>query len=82
MKNNDNSELEDAFDLFDINGDGKITLDELKQVATDLGEDMTEEELKEMLMGASSKNKDKDKDKNSLEVDKHGFVTILKKSNS
>eukprot|EP00344_Euplotes_crassus_P010782 CAMPEP_0197003866 /NCGR_PEP_ID=MMETSP1380-20130617/14913_1 /TAXON_ID=5936 /ORGANISM="Euplotes crassus, Strain CT5" /LENGTH=154 /DNA_ID=CAMNT_0042422477 /DNA_START=13 /DNA_END=474 /DNA_ORIENTATION=+ len=73
-ENNDNSELEDAFALFDINGDGYITLDELKQVATDLGEDMTEEELKEMLMGASSKSKDKDKDKDSLKVDKHGFV--------
>ena len=81
MKNNDNSELEDAFALFDMNNDGFITLDELKQVALDLGEDMTEEELKEMLIGASSKNKDKDR-KSNLEVDKQGFVNILKKSNS
>lgn len=79
MRNNDNSELEDAFALFDVNSDGVITLDELKQVAVDLGEDMTEEELKEMLMGASSKNKDKGK--SNLEVDKQGFVNILKKSN-
>lgn len=76
---NDNSELEDAFALFDVNSDGVITLEELKQVAVDLGEDMTEEELKEMLMGASSKNKDKGK--SNLEVDKQGFVNILKKSN-
>ena len=80
MKNNDNSELEDAFALFDMNNDGVITLDELKQVAVDLGEDMTEEELKEMLIGASSKNKDKGK--SNLEVDRQGFVGILKKSNS
>mmetsp|Transcript_9946 Transcript_9946/g.11274 ORF Transcript_9946/g.11274 Transcript_9946/m.11274 type:complete len:81 (-) Transcript_9946:37-279(-) len=80
MRNNDNSELEDAFALFDVNNDGVITLEELKQVAVDLGEDMTEEELKEMLIGASSKNKDKQK--SNLEVDKQGFVNILKKSNS
>ena len=80
MRNNDNSELEDAFSLFDVNGDGVITLEELKQVALDLGEDMTEEELKEMLKGASSKNKDKSK--GNLEVDRQGFVNILKKSNA
>eukprot|EP00343_Euplotes_focardii_P001456 CAMPEP_0205804112 /NCGR_PEP_ID=MMETSP0205-20121125/6911_1 /ASSEMBLY_ACC=CAM_ASM_000278 /TAXON_ID=36767 /ORGANISM="Euplotes focardii, Strain TN1" /LENGTH=169 /DNA_ID=CAMNT_0053073155 /DNA_START=34 /DNA_END=544 /DNA_ORIENTATION=- len=77
-ENNDNSELEDAFALFDVNNDGVITLEELKQVAVDLGEDMTEEELKEMLIGASSKNKDKQK--SNLEVDKQGFVNILKKN--
>ena len=80
MKNNDNTELEDAFTLFDTDSDGVITLNELKQVAVDLGEDMTEEELKEMLVGASSKNKDKNR--SNLEVDKQGFVNILKKSNT
>ena len=71
MKNNDNTELEDAFTLFDTDSDGVITLNELKQVAVDLGEDMTEEELKEMLVGASSKNKDKNR--SNLEVDKQAF---------
>ena len=74
MRNNDNAEIEDAFTLFDVNNDGVITLDDLRQVAKDLGEDMTEEELKEMIMGANKKN-------DKLEVDKNSFTKILKKSN-
>ena len=74
MKNNDNAEIEDAFTLFDVNNDGVITLDDLRKVANDLGEDMTEEELKEMIMGANKKNE-------KLEVDKTSFIKILKKSN-
>ena len=75
MKNN--SELEDAFELFlgPNNESGVITLEDLRKVAEELEEDMTDEELKEMIMGA---NKGADK----LEVDKRSFVQILKKSNA
>ena len=38
-----------AFGLFDTDGSGSITFEELKRVASELGEAMTEDELQEML---------------------------------
>lgn len=38
-----------VFQLFDENSNGHITLESLKRVARELGEDMSEEELKEMI---------------------------------
>ena len=55
-----NSEIEKAFDLFDINKDGKIDFDDLKQVARELNETMTDEELYEMLAAQSSSGSGKD----------------------
>jgi Ca2+-binding EF-hand superfamily protein len=53
------AELEKAFLLFDLDGDEKISFDDLKQVAKELNENMTDEELREMLAaGGSSKDKD------------------------
>ena len=46
-----------------MDGDGKITFDDLKQVAKELNETMTDEELIEMLAAGSTTSKDsKDKD--------------------
>jgi centrin-1 len=39
--------------LFDVDGDNEISFDDLKKVAEELGEDMTDEELREMLNGAN-----------------------------
>ena len=69
------SELENAFVLFDLDKDGKISFDELKRVAEDLGEDMTDEELKEMIAGANKGDKDG-------YVYRTGFFNILNKSNT
>ena len=55
-----NSEIEKAFALFDVNGDGKIDFDDLKQVAKELNETMTDEELLEMLAAQSSGGSGKD----------------------
>ena len=43
------SVLEEAFALFDIDGNGFISLDELTAVMQSLGKDCTEEDIKEML---------------------------------
>lgn len=42
-------EMMRAFSLFDVDGTGKISLDNLKNVAQQLGEKMTDTELKEMI---------------------------------
>ena len=45
-------EMKKAFDLFDSEGTGKITFDNLKRIATELGENMTDDEIREMLTEA------------------------------
>mmetsp|Transcript_2584 Transcript_2584/g.4334 ORF Transcript_2584/g.4334 Transcript_2584/m.4334 type:complete len:80 (-) Transcript_2584:40-279(-) len=67
-------ELDNAFVLFDIDGDGQISFQDLKAVAIELGEDMTDEELKEMIAGAKG-GKDG-------HVNTTGFFNILQKSNT
>lgn len=48
----DTLELDKLFDEFDIYKEGKISINALKRVAEDLGEDLTVEEIKEMIIGA------------------------------
>ena len=50
-------------------------MDDLKYVAKELGEDMTEEELKEMIHGAN-------KGSENLTVDRKMFENILSSSNA
>jgi len=68
-------ELENAFKLFDIDGDMEISFDDLKKVAVELGEDMTDEELKEMIAGANKGDREGS-------VNQTGFFNILNKSNA
>lgn len=68
-------ELDNAFQLFDIDADGQISFDDLKKVAQELGEDMTDEELKEMIAGAN-------KGEGDGSVSQPGFLNILNKSNA
>ena len=44
-----NSRMRQAFRSFDDDETGAVTFDNLKRVALDLGEDMTDDELKDML---------------------------------
>merc|ERR1712166_241497 len=67
--------LENAFVLFDTDGDGQISFEDLKAVATELGEDMTDEELREMIAGGNKGDKDGS-------VTQSGFFNILNKSNT
>ena len=59
-ENSTDSQIQNAFNLFDINGDNFIDIEDLRKVADELGEMMTEEELVEMLNGASKKGGDEE----------------------
>lgn len=60
-KGNSREDLMKYFDFFDENKDGKITWNELKKVAEYLGEEMSDEEVKEMF--------------NKADLDADGLVT-------
>jgi calmodulin len=69
MKKKDVSQ---TFDLFDLDGSGDITVDNLQEVASSIGENMSREELKEMLdamKGTSGKGADRD-----------AFVTFMRQT--
>lgn len=62
-----------AFRLFDDDNTGKISLKNLRRVARELGETMTDDELQEMIDEA-----DRDGDG---EISEEEFVRIMKKTN-
>lgn len=66
-------EIMKAFRLFDDDQTGKISLKNLKRVARELGETMTDEELQEMIDEA-----DRDGDG---EIGEEDFIRIMKKTN-
>lgn len=66
-------EILKAFRLFDDDETGKITFKNLKRVARELGENMTDEELMEMIEEA-----DRDGDG---EISEEEFLRIMKKTN-
>ena len=66
-------EIKKAFRLFDVDGRGSIGIKDLKRVAKELGENMTEEELTEMVEEAD-RNGDG-------EVTEEDFIRIMKKTN-
>merc|ERR1719296_291147 len=61
-----------AFKLFDDGDTGKISLGDLQRVASELGEKLSKEELKEMIEEADS-------DGDGL-VDQQDFLKIMKKT--
>ena len=66
-------EILKAFRLFDDDNTGKVSLKNLKRVARELGETMTDEELQEMIDEA-----DRDGDG---EISEEEFIRIMKKTN-
>jgi Ca2+-binding EF-hand superfamily protein len=66
-------EILKAFKLFDDDNTGKISFRNLKRVARELGENMTDEELMEMIEEA-----DRDGDG---EINQEEFLRIMKKTN-
>ncbi|KAG2373358.1 hypothetical protein C9374_012224 [Naegleria lovaniensis] len=67
------AEIMKAFRLFDEDDTGYITFANLKRVAKDLGENMTDEELREMIEEADRSN--------SGQISKEDFLRIMKKTN-
>merc|ERR1712096_39913 len=66
-------EMLKAFKLFDDDNTGKISFKNLKRVAKELGESMTDDELQEMIDEA-----DRDGDG---EINEEEFIRIMKKTN-
>lgn len=66
-------EMIKAFRLFDDDETGRITFKNLKRVAKELGEDMTDEELQEMIDEADREG--------TGEVSLDDFMRIMKKTN-
>ena len=66
------TEILKAFELFDKDHNGSISLKDLKAATIELGENLTDDELREMIREA-----DRDFDG---EVGKHEFVEVMKKS--
>lgn len=64
------SGINKIFDLFDDDGTGFINVNNIKRVAKELGETMSQEELIEMLERASSNNK---------EISREDFYNIMTK---
>ncbi|XP_054845602.1 uncharacterized protein LOC129336498 [Eublepharis macularius] len=74
MSEKDNKqEILKAFQLFDTDGTGKISFQNLKAATSELGEDISDEELQEMI-----EEGDRDGDG---EINLQEFLRIMKKSN-
>jgi centrin-1 len=67
------AEIMKAFRLFDDDDTGTITFANLKRVAKELGENMTDDELREMIDEASKSK--------SGEITEEEFFRIMKKTN-
>uniref|UniRef100_A0A3B3T2K3 Centrin 4 n=1 Tax=Paramormyrops kingsleyae TaxID=1676925 RepID=A0A3B3T2K3_9TELE len=66
-------EILKAFQLFDDDGTGKISLKNLRRVTRELGENLTDEELQEMI--------DEPHRNGDGEVNEQDFLRIMKKTN-
>ena len=73
---NPKQELEKAFKMYDYDDGGTISIDNLRDVAKELGQQVTEEELTLML-----KLGDRDNKYNGEEVDKDDFMRIMVTAN-
>ena len=68
-------DIERAFSMLDIEGKGVITKESLQKVISQLGEDLSEEEIEKMISVAKKECKTKDKKK--MEVNFNEFVSIM-----
>uniref|UniRef100_A0A0N5ASC0 EF-hand domain-containing protein n=1 Tax=Syphacia muris TaxID=451379 RepID=A0A0N5ASC0_9BILA len=66
------TELKAAFDLFDADSKGYISVKDLHRVAEELGDDISDEQLQEMISEADSKG--------TGSISEEDFCTIMKKT--
>lgn len=70
MNNADkDAEIREAFSVFDKDGSGKISGDELRQIMRSLGEELTEDEIQQMIREADTNG--------DGEIDYEEFVRML-----
>lgn len=70
MNNADkDAEIKEAFNVFDKDGSGKISSDELRHIMKSLGEDLTDEEIQQMIREADTNG--------DGEIDYEEFVRML-----
>lgn len=70
MNNTDkDAEIREAFNVFDKDGSGKISSEELRHIMKSLGEDLTEEEIHQMIREADTNG--------DGEIDYEEFVRML-----
>eukprot|EP01007_Sphenomonas_quadrangularis_P000421 NODE_1265_length_935_cov_609.268623_g1048_i0.p2 GENE.NODE_1265_length_935_cov_609.268623_g1048_i0~~NODE_1265_length_935_cov_609.268623_g1048_i0.p2 ORF type:complete len:185 (-),score=40.78 NODE_1265_length_935_cov_609.268623_g1048_i0:294-848(-) len=75
-------EVAKAFRMFDEESKGGISFDNLKKIAVDIGESMTDEELMEMIDFATrGRNKEKKEKLDPKAVTEEEFMRLLKKAN-
>ena len=68
-------EIDLAWKLFDKDGDGMISFEDLKSVTSDLGENLTEQEIFDMIKEAS-----RNQSNNSGKICREDFERVLKRS--
>ena len=74
MKDNDSNEaMIEAFSMFDLDGDGFITGDELRHMMTGMGEKLTHEEVDEIIKEADTNGDGK------IDVDE--FISMMTPAN-
>jgi centrin-1 len=75
-------DIERAFAMLDLEGKGTITKENLQKVISQLGEDLSEEEIEKMISVAKKGSKEKDsKERKKLEVSFNEFLAIMNKAN-
>merc|ERR1712238_297469 len=69
LKDDEVADLKEAFSMFDIDGDGTITIKELKEVMRSLGQNPTDDELKAMISSVD--------DNGDNEIDFEEFLILM-----
>ena len=65
FNDNNENEIVESFKYFDINSEGKVNIDEIKQILTSFGDKMTEEEFNKIFQSVN------------INIDKNGFIDYI-----
>jgi centrin-1 len=71
-----------AFKMFDDDDRGSFTLEDLKRISEELGQDMTDDELREMMDFAHPRGKARDHGgREQLQISEEDFMRLMKRAN-